>query len=447
MLSFNYSKALDFIQAHEIAYMEQPVKAAHEMLHNKTAPGHEYTGWLELPHNYDQAEFERIKAAAEKIKDDCEALVVVGIGGSYIGARAAIEMLGHSFYNSLPPDKRKTPQIYFLGHNISPVYTEDLLTVLVDKDICVNVISKSGTTTEPALAFRLLREHLEKKYGKTGARQRIYATTDRSKGALKQLADSEGYQTFVVPDDIGGRYSVLTAVGLLPIAVSGADIDQIMTGAASAADAYANPSLATNPAYQYAAVRNLLYRKGKTVELLVNYEPSLQLFAEWWKQLFGESEGKDQKGIYPASANFSTDLHSLGQYIQDGLRHIFETVINIDQPRHDIIITRDKDNLDGLNFLAGKTLDFVNKRAFEGTLLAHTDGGVPNLIVNVPRINEHYFGQLVYFFEKACAISAYLLGVNPFNQPGVEGYKQNMFALLGKPGFEKQKAELEKRLK
>ncbi|MTI81835.1 MAG: glucose-6-phosphate isomerase [Firmicutes bacterium] len=446
-LRFDYSKAADFIKDYELTYLGKQINLAHQMLHNKEGAGNDYVGWLDLPQNYNKEEFKRIKEAAEKIKSQCDALVVLGIGGSYIGARSAIEMLGHSFHNFIPGTKKDAPEVYFAGNNLSPVYIKHLLHLLKDKDVCINVISKSGTTTETAIAFRIFREFIEQKYSKDQARQRIYVTTDREKGALKKLADTEGYETFVIPDDVGGRYSVLTAVGLLPIAAGGADIEQIMAGAADAMDVYAKPSLQDNPAYQYAAVRNVLYNKGKTTELLVNYEPSLQSFAEWWKQLFGESEGKDNKGIFPASVNFTTDLHSIGQYIQDGRRNIFETIIHVEKPREDITIKEEKENLDGLNFLAGKTIDFVNKKAFEGTLLAHNDGGVPNLIVRTPEINEFHYGHLVYFFEKACGISGYLLGVNPFNQPGVEAYKKNMFALLGKPGFEERKAELEQRLK
>ncbi|MBZ4646390.1 MAG: glucose-6-phosphate isomerase [Clostridia bacterium] len=445
-IAFDYSKALHFVKEHELSYMEEAIKLAHTMLHNKSGAGNDFLGWVDLPNAYDREEFSRIKAAAEKIKSDSDALVVIGIGGSYLGARAAIEMLGHSFYNFLPQSKRKTPAIYYAGNNISSTYLSDLLELLEDKDISVNVISKSGTTTEPAIAFRVFRELLEKKYGKDGARKRIYATTDKARGALKKLADEEGYETFVIPDDVGGRYSVLTAVGLLPIAVSGADIDKIMQGAADACSEYATVSLNENGCYQYAAIRNILYRKGKTTELIVNYEPALHYFAEWWKQLYGESEGKDKKGIFPAAVDFSTDLHSMGQYIQEGLRNIFETVLNVENARKNIILTEDKENIDGLNFLAGKTMDFVNKKAFEGTLLAHTDGEIPNLVLNIPQLDEYYFGNMVYFFEKACGISGYLLGVNPFDQPGVEAYKKNMFALLGKPGFEKEKEILEKRL-
>ncbi len=445
-VSFNYNNVLPFIGTHEVEQMAPQVALAHEMLHKKTGTGSDYVGWVELPLDYDKEEFSRIQKAANRIQQQADALVVIGIGGSYIGARAAIEMLSHSFYNFLPKDKRKTPEIYFAGNNISGAYLTHLLQLLENKEIAVNVISKSGTTTEPAIAFRIFRDLLEKKYGKEEAKKRIYATTDKSKGALKKLADEEGYETFVIPDDVGGRYSVLTAVGLLPIAVSGIDIEEMMNGARDAYASYSTPSLTDNPCYQYAAVRNALYHKGRTTELMVNYEPSLHYVSEWWKQLFGESEGKDQKGIFPGAVDFSTDLHSMGQYVQDGLRNIFETVLHVEQPNVDITIETEVGNLDGLNFLSGKTMDFVNKKAFEGTLLAHMDGGVPNLIVVVPEISPYYFGNLVYFFEKACGISGYLLGVNPFDQPGVEAYKKNMFALLGKPGFEEEKARLEERL-
>jgi glucose-6-phosphate isomerase len=445
-LTFDYSKALPYVSQHEIDYLKEPVRLAHRQLHEKTGAGSDFLGWIDLPENYDKEEFARIKRAAERIQNDSDALVVIGIGGSYLGARAAIEMLADSFYNLQDKRVRKTPQIFYAGNNISSTYLRHLLNLLEGKDFSVNVISKSGTTTEPAIAFRIFREVLEKKYGKEAARKRIYATTDRAKGALKTLADAEGYETFVIPDDVGGRYSVLTAVGLLPIAVAGIDIDQMMRGAADAMRAYADPNLETNASYQYAAVRNALYRKGKTTEILVNYEPSLHYVSEWWKQLFGESEGKDGKGIYPASVDFSTDLHSMGQFIQEGTRNLFETVIQVDKPREEIIIPTDPQDLDGLNFLAGRSVDFVNKKAFEGTLLAHTDGGVPNLVVTLPEMTPYWFGYMVYFFEKACGISGYLSGVNPFDQPGVEAYKKNMFALLGKPGFEQQKAELEARL-
>jgi len=445
-LKLDYSKALSFVQKEEIFYQKAMVQAAHEMLHNKTGAGSDYVGWVDLPDTYDREEFSRIQQSAKKISEQSDALVVVGIGGSYLGAKAAIDMLTHTFYNQLPKEKRKTPEIYFVGQNISSTYLKHLLEILEDKDFSVNVISKSGTTTEPAIAFRIFRDLLEKKYGAEGAKERIYATTDAEKGALKQLANEKGYETFVVPDDVGGRYSVLTAVGLLPIAVAGIDIEQMMKGAQEAKVLYSNPDLETNPCYQYAAIRNALYKKGKTIELMVNYEPSLHFFSEWWKQLFGESEGKDQKGIFPAAVDFSTDLHSMGQYVQDGLRILFETVIQVEKPQEEIVIEEEAQNLDGLNFLVGKTMDFVNKKAFEGTLLAHTDGGVPNLVITVPELTPHTFGHMVYFFEKACGISGYLLGVNPFDQPGVEAYKKNMFALLGKPGFEKEKEELERRL-
>lgn len=399
-------------------------------------------GWVDLPKNYDKEEFARIKKAAEKIRSNSDVLIVIGIGGSYLGAKAAIDFLHGPFYNY----ESKT-QIFFAGNSISPNYINALLRTIEGKDISVNIISKSGTTTEPAITFRILKEYLEKKYGKEEAKNRIFATTDKARGALKNLADAEGYETFVVPDDVGGRFSVLTAVGLLPIAVSGADIDSIMNGAADASDMYKNDNLAENECYQYAAVRNILHRDGKAIEMLVNYDPELQYFIEWWKQLYGESEGKDNKGIFPAGASFSTDLHSMGQYIQDGVRHLFETVLYVENSKEDVTITEDGDNVDGLNFLAGKTVDFVNKKAFEGTLLAHTDGKVPNLVLKLKALDEYTLGQLIYFFEKACGISGYILGVNPFNQPGVESYKKNMFALLGKPGYENEKEALEKRLK
>lgn len=443
---FDYSKALPFFGEHEITYLQDAVKAAHQSLHNKSGAGNEFLGWIDLPENYDKEEFSRIQKSAAKIQKDSEVLLVIGIGGSYLGARAAIEMLQHSFYNALPGDQRKTPQIIFVGNNISSSYMTDVMDLLKEKDFSINVISKSGTTTEPALAFRIFRKLLEEKYGENEAKTRIYATTDKAKGALKTLATEKGYESFVIADDIGGRYSVLTAVGLLPIAVSGANIEEMMKGALEARQDFSSDELSENLAYQYAAVRNVLYNKGKTIEMLINYEPGLQYFSEWWKQLFGESEGKDQKGIFPSSANFSTDLHSLGQYVQEGRRDLFETVIKVDQARHELTIEAEENDLDGLNYLAGKSVDFVNDKAFEGTLLAHTDGGVPNLIVNIPKMDAFTFGYLVYFFEKACAISGYLLGVNPFDQPGVEAYKVNMFALLGKPGFEEKKAELEKRL-
>jgi glucose-6-phosphate isomerase len=445
-VTFDYSKALPFVGRHEVDYLADAVRLAHDQLHNGTGAGSDFLGWINLPVDYDKEEFARIQAAAARIRENSDALVVIGIGGSYLGARAAIELLSHSFYNTLPADKRQGPQVLFAGNNISSTYVAHLLELLEGKDWSINVISKSGTTTEPAIAFRIFREKLEQKYGKEEARKRVYATTDRAKGALKKLADAEGYETFVIPDDVGGRYSVLTAVGLLPIAVAGIDIEAMMRGAADASREYANPNLHENGAYQYAAVRNALYRKGKTTEILVNYEPNLHYFSEWWKQLYGESEGKDNKGIYPASVDFSTDLHSMGQFIQEGSRNLFETVIQVAEVPEHITINADPEDLDGLNFLAGKTMDFVNKKAFEGTLLAHTDGGVPNLVVTIKDMTPYTFGYLVYFFEKACGVSGYLLGVNPFDQPGVEAYKKNMFALLGKPGYEKEKAALEARL-
>lgn len=441
-ITLDCKKAAFFFSDDEVQSIKEQVKAAHRTLHERTGAGSDFLGWVDLPENYDKKEFARIKKAAEKIRNDSDVLIVIGIGGSYLGAKAAIDFLRGPFYNF----NSKT-QIFFAGNSISPNYLDGLLKAIDGKDVSVNVISKSGTTTEPAIAFRIFKEYLEKKYGKAEAKNRIYATTDKAKGALKNLADSEGYETFVVPDDVGGRYSVLTAVGLLPIAVCGADINKLMEGAADAMNLYANDNIDENDCYKYAAVRNILYRKGKTIEMLVNYEPELQYFIEWWKQLYGESEGKDQKGIFPAGASFSTDLHSMGQYIQDGLRNLFETVIYVENSKENITIGEDADNVDGLNFLAGKTVDFVNKKAFEGTLLAHTDGGVPNLVLKIKSLDEYTLGQLIYFFEKACGISGYILGVNPFNQPGVEGYKKNMFALLGKPGYESEKETLEKRLK
>lgn len=446
-IQFDYSNALKFFEQHEIDYLQPAVTAAHDALHNGTGAGNEYLGWINLPRDYDKEEFARIQKAATKIKEDSEVLIVIGIGGSYLGARAAIETLNHAFYNVLDKDKRQAPQVFFAGNSISSSYLHDLIEVIDGRDFSVNVISKSGTTTEPAIAFRIFKELLEKKYGKEEAKSRIYATTDKAKGALKELSNSEGYETFVVPDDVGGRFSVLTAVGLLPIAASGVDIEAMMQGADAARADFSSPELEKNIAYQYAAARNVLYRKGKVTELLINYEPGLQYFNEWWKQLFGESEGKDQKGIYPSSANFSTDLHSLGQYIQEGRRNIFETVVKVSKARHEITINKEDNDLDGLNYLAGETVDYVNDKAFQGTLLAHTDGDVPNFVVEVPALDAYSFGYLVYFFEIAVGVSGYLNGVNPFDQPGVEAYKANMFALLGKPGYEEMKAELEKRLR
>ena len=435
--------ARGFVREHELSCMQPQISAAHELLHSGKGAGSDFIGWLDLPVNYDKEEFARIKAAAERIKSSCDILIVIGIGGSYLGARAAVEFIKSPLYNNL---KKDTPDIYFLGNSISSTALAETLSLCEGRDVCVNVISKSGTTTEPAIAFRIFKEFLENKYGKEGAKERIFCTTDKARGTLKALADSEGYETFVVPDDVGGRYSVLTAVGLLPIAVSGTDIDAMMKGAADAREAFMNPDIESNDCYKYAALRNILLRKGKGIEMLTAYEPRMTMMAEWFKQLYGESEGKDNKGLFPASAIFSTDLHSLGQYIQDGVRSIFETVVWIDNPEKDVEIKEQADNGDGLNFLAGKTMSFVNRKAFEGTILAHNDGGVPNLVLELPRADEYEFGYMVYFFEKACAISGYVLGVNPFNQPGVESYKKNMFALLGKPGYEDQKEALEKRI-
>lgn len=447
MIKLDYSKAGWKISSEEMKNIKPAVKAAHDTLHNKSGAGSDYLGWIDLPVNYDKDEFERIKVAAEKIKNNSEILIVIGIGGSYLGAKAGLSMLTHTFVNDLDAKDRKAPKIYFAGNSISSTYLMDLVELVKDKDFSVNVISKSGTTTEPAIAFRIFKNILEEKYGVEGAKERIYATTDKARGALKNLADVMGYETFVIPDDVGGRFSVLTAVGLLPLAAAGIDIEAIMNGAAKAREDFSECDLENNQCYQYAAIRNILYRKGYTNEILVNYEPKMHYFSEWWKQLYGESEGKDNKGILPVAVDFSTDLHSMGQYIQEGLRNIFETVINIENPTKNFAIEEDKDNVDGLNFLAGKTMDFVNKKAFEGTLLAHTDGQVPNLVVSVPKADEFEFGYMVYFFEKACGISGYILGVNPFNQPGVEEYKKNMFALLGKPGYEDMKKDLENRLK
>ena len=445
-VTFDYSKAEKFIGEHEVKAMERIALQAKEVLVERSGAGNDFLGWIDLPVDYDKEEFARIKAAAEKIQSDSEVLIVIGIGGSYLGARAAIEFLRHSFYNSVSKEIRKTPEIYYAGNSISSAYLIDLLQVVGDRDFSVNIISKSGTTTEPAIAFRIFKELLEKKYGKEGAAKRIYATTDKARGALKNLADEEGYETFVVPDDVGGRYSVLTAVGLLPIAVSGADIDKLMEGAASAREQALNSEFDQNPALQYAAIRNILHRKGKSVEVLANYEPALHYVSEWWKQLYGESEGKDQKGIFPASVDLTTDLHSMGQFIQDGSRIMYETVMCVENSRSEVVLQEEPVDLDGLNYLAGKTVDFVNKSAMNGTILAHTDGNVPNLLVNIPAQDEYSLGQLFYFFEFACGVSGYISGVNPSNQPGVESYKRNMFALLGKPGFEKEREELLKRL-
>ncbi len=445
-ITFDASKAAPFIRADEYAQIKTQALAAKDTLVRKDGAGSDFLGWIDLPVDYDKEEFARIEKAAEKIKADSEALVVIGIGGSYLGARAAVEFLRHSFYNTVSREVRKTPEIYFAGNSISTRYLNDLLDVIGDRDFSVNVISKSGTTTEPAIAFRVFKEKLEKKYGKEGAAKRIYATTDKARGALKNLASGEGYETFVVPDDVGGRFSVLTAVGLLPIAVSGADIRKLMEGAQQGREEALNAPYEDNAALQYAVTRNLLLRKGKGIEVLANYEPSLHYVSEWWKQLYGESEGKDQKGIFPASVDLTTDLHSMGQFIQDGARTLFETVLSVESCGSEIQIHEEPVDLDGLNYLAGKNMDFVNKSAMNGTVLAHTDGGVPNLSVKIPAQDEVSLGQLFYFFEFACGVSGYLLGVNPFNQPGVESYKKNMFALLGKPGYEAEREALLKRL-
>ncbi len=445
-VTFDYSKATGFVSAEEMENFKTTVLAAKDTLLAKTGAGNDFLGWIDLPVNYDKEEFARIKEAAAKIQQDSDVLLVIGIGGSYLGARAAIEFLSHSFYNVLPKGVRKTPEIYFVGNSISSKYIHDLKQVLEGKDFSINIISKSGTTTEPAIAFRVFKEMLIEKYGREEANKRIYATTDRAKGALKNLADQEGYEEFVVPDDVGGRYSVLTAVGLLPIAVSGADIDKLMEGAASARQKALERPYESNGALQYAAVRNILLRKGKQIEITANYEPSLHYISEWWKQLFGESEGKDQRGIFPASVDLTTDLHSMGQFIQDGARIMFETVINVEESPEEILLKEEEVDTDGMNYLAGKSIDFVNKSAMNGTILAHTDGQVPNLRIDVPEQNEFYLGELFYFYEFACGVSGYILGINPFNQPGVESYKKNMFALLGKPGYEEQREALLKRL-
>lgn len=446
-ISFDYSKVVgQFINEDELKNMQPQVNSAHSLIKEQTGPGNEFLGWVDLPKNYDKNEFARIEKSADKIKSDSDVLVVIGIGGSYLGAKAALDFLNHSFYNELSSDQRNTPQVFFAGNNISSTYLSDLIEVIGDKDFSVNVISKSGTTTEPALAFRVFKKLLIDKYGEEEAKSRIYATTDKEKGALKSLADAEGYESFIIPDDVGGRFSVLTAVGLLPIAVGGGDIKALMEGASQARSDFSDSDLENNLAYQYAAFRNILYRKGKVTELLVNYEPNLNFLSEWWKQLFGESEGKDQRGIYPSSANFSTDLHSLGQYIQEGRRNLFETVIKVHNPTKALTIPTEKEDLDGLGYLEGKEIDFVNTKAFEGTLLAHTDGEVPNFVITIPDMSAHTLGYVFYFFEIAVALSGYLNSVNPFDQPGVEAYKKNMFALLGKPGFEELADELNNRL-
>ena len=445
-VTFDAALASRFVNASEIALIEKQAEAAKAELLSRQGAGNDFLGWIDLPVAYDKDEFARIKKAAAKIQSDSDVLIVIGIGGSYLGARAAIEFLRHSFYNNVSKEIRKTPEIYYAGNSISATYVKHLIDVIGDRDFSVNIISKSGTTTEPAIAFRVFKELLIKKYGREEANKRIYATTDKARGALKQVANEEGYESFVVPDDVGGRFSVLTAVGLLPIAVSGADLDALMAGAASMRDLCMNSDFPANAALQYAAVRNILYRKGKSVEVLANYEPSLHYVSEWWKQLYGESEGKDQKGIFPASVDLTTDLHSMGQFIQDGARIMYETVLNVQKSREEIVLTAEPVDLDGMNYLAGKTVSFVNESAMKGTQLAHVDGGVPNLVVNIPEQNEFYLGQLFYFFEFACGVSGYMLAVNPFNQPGVESYKKNMFALLRKPGYEDLRAQLMARL-
>ena len=445
-LTFDYSKVSGFVSAEEVENMKKLVMDAKELLLSREGAGNDFLGWIDLPVDYDKEEFARIKEAAAKIQSDSDVLLVIGIGGSYLGARAANEFLHHSFYNNLSKEARKAPEIYYVGNSISSTYLKDLCDLLEGKDFSVNIISKSGTTTEPAIAFRIFKEMLEKKYGKEGAAKRIYATTDRAKGALKKLATEEGYETFVVPDDVGGRFSVLTAVGLLPIEASGADIDALMAGAAFARENALNAPFEENNSLQYAALRNIFLRKGKSVEVTANYEPSLHYVSEWWKQLYGESEGKDQRGLFPASVDLTTDLHSMGQFIQDGARIMFETVISMEESRETVTINEEPVDLDGLNYLAGKTVDFVNKCAMKGTVVAHTDGQVPNLMVHVPKQDAFCLGQLFYFYEFACGISGYLLGVNPFNQPGVESYKKNMFALLGKPGYEAERDAIMKRL-
>ena len=432
-----------FVHEGELQAILPQVEAAHRTIHEKSGPGNDFLGWLDLPVNYDREEFDRILKAAQKIRSHSQVLVVIGIGGSYLGARAAIELLHSQLYNNLGDG----PQIYFAGNSISPTYLNQVIRLCEGKDFSINVISKSGTTTEPALAFRIFRDLAIKKYGREGAKERIFCTTDKAKATLKQLADEEGYETFVIPDDVGGRYSVLTAVGLLPIAVSGSDIGKLMEGAAKAREDLSVCDLDKNDCYRYAALRNILYRKGKAIEILVSYEPAFSMMAEWYKQLFGESEGKDNKGIYPSSAIFSTDLHSMGQFIQEGSRILFETVVDVAAPQQDLYIQPDPNNFDGLNFLSDQNMSVVNRKAMQGTILAHTEGGVPNMVLQLPAINEEELGYLIYFFEKACALSGYLLAVNPFNQPGVESYKKNMFALLGKPGYEDQKQALEARLK
>ncbi len=442
-VKFETRYANSFIAEHEMNAIAPYIKVAHDTLHDGSGLGNDFLGWVNLPTDYDKEEFARIKAAAARIKEDTDIFIVIGIGGSYLGARAAIEFLKSPLYNA---KKKDTPDVYFAGNSISSTALQELLDLCEGRRVSVNVISKSGTTTEPAIAFRVFRDYLEKTVGHEEAKKRIYVTTDKERGTLKALADREGYETFVVPDDVGGRFSVLTAVGLLPIAVAGCDIDALMAGARKAQEAFMDPDLANNDCYRYAAARNILLRQGRAVEMMVSYEPLYTLMSEWWKQLFGESEGKDGKGLFPASAIFSTDLHSLGQFVQQGSNILFETVILFDRPQVEKVIENDPENVDGLNFLTGKTMDFVNQKAFEGTVLAHADGGTPSLVIRVPQATEEHLGYLIYFFEKACAVSGYLLGVNPFDQPGVESYKKNMFALLGKPGYESEQEALLKRL-
>ncbi len=442
-LKLNSKYVGKFVNDDEMTGIKSQVESAAKVLHDKTGLGNDFLGWLDLPVDYDKEEFTRIKAAAERIQSNSDVLIVIGIGGSYLGARAAIEFLKSPFYNNM---KKDTPDIYYVGNNINPTYLNEVLSICEGKDITVNVISKSGTTTEPALAFRIFKKLIEDKYGREGAKERIFCTTDKSKGTLKNLADAEGYETFVIPDDVGGRFSVLTAVGLLPIAVAGCDIDNLMKGAAKAREDF-KADFDNNDCYKYAALRNILYRKGKSVELMVSYDPAFCMMSEWYKQLFGESEGKDNKGIFPSSVVFSTDLHSMGQFIQDGSRIMFETVVDIKNPKQDIFLENDSENLDGLNFLTNQNMSVVNRKALEGTVLAHTEGGVPNIILELDKVDEENLGYMIYFFEKACAVSGYILGVNPFNQPGVESYKSNMFALLGKPGYEDRKEALEAKLK
>ena len=431
-----------FITEEDMAGIKPQVETAAKMLHDRSGLGNDFLGWLNLPTDYDKDEFARIKAAAKKIQGNSDVLIVIGIGGSYLGARAAIEFLKSPFYNNM---KKNTPDIYYVGNNINPTYLNEVISICEGRDISVNVISKSGTTTEPALAFRVFKKLVEDKYGKEGAKDHIFATTDKAKGTLKELSDTEGYETFVVPDDVGGRFSVLTAVGLLPIAVAGCDIDKLMEGAARAQADY-TADFDNNDCYKYAAIRNIFYRKGKSAEMLVAYDPAFAMMNEWYKQLFGESEGKDNKGLLPTSVIFSTDLHSMGQYIQQGSRLMFETVVDIKSPKQDFFLEKDEANLDGLNFLCGQNMSVVNRKAQEGTILAHTEGGVPQVLIELKDCTEFSLGYLIYFFEKACAVSGYVLGVNPFNQPGVESYKKNMFALLGKPGYKGAKAELEAKL-